>query len=63
MIFKKYLEKYYEESGLKLSDKEKEIGLLKNWGLVQGLASIASMENVNITLSLKVLAKECLKGQ
>ena len=63
LIFKKYLEKYYEESGLKLSDKEKEIGLLKNWGLVQGLASIASMENVNITLSWKVLAKECLKGQ
>ncbi|MCR4648191.1 MAG: TetR/AcrR family transcriptional regulator [Lachnospiraceae bacterium] len=61
LIFKKYLEKYFEESGLELTDKEKEIGLLKNWGLVQGLASIASMENVNVTLSWKVLAKECLK--
>ena len=61
LMFKRYLNKYFEESGIKLSAKEKEIGLIKTWGLVQGLSSIAGMENVNATISWKVLAKECLK--
>ena len=61
LMFKRYLNKYFEESGIRLSAKEKEIGLIKTWGLVQGLSSIAGMENVNATISWKVLAKECLK--
>ena len=60
-IFRKYLEMYFDEDGIKLSDSEKEIVLLKTWGIVQGLASIASMNNVNVNIPWEVIAKECIK--
>ena len=60
-IFRKYLEMYFSEAGIKLSDSEKEIVLLKTWGIVQGLASIASMNNVNVNIPWEIIAKECIK--
>ena len=38
--------RYLDEKGINLSDEEKEIELIKIWSTVQGIASIACMENV-----------------
>ena len=61
-LFKKNLKMYFKENSIKMPNKEKEKILIKTWAVVQGLSSIASMENVTVTLPWKVIAKECIKG-
>ena len=61
-LFKKNLKLYFKENSIKMPNKEKEKILIKTWAVVQGLSSIASMENVTVTLPWKVIAKECIKG-
>ena len=46
LLLKALYFRYLDEKGLKLSDEEKEIELIKIWSTVQGIASIACMENV-----------------
>lgn len=46
LLLKALFLRYLDEKGLKLSDEEKEIELIKIWSTVQGIASIACMENV-----------------
>ena len=61
-MFKKYLKLYFKENGIKMPNKEKELILIKTWAIVQGLASIAAMQNVNVTIPWEVIAKEGIKG-
>lgn len=46
LLLKDLFFKYLEEKEINLSDEEKEIELIKIWSTVQGIASIACMENV-----------------
>lgn len=46
LLLKALFLRYLDEKGIKLSDEEKEIELIKIWSTVQGIASIACMENV-----------------
>lgn len=46
LLLKKLFFRYLDEKGIKMSDEEKEIELIKIWSTVQGIASIACMENV-----------------
>lgn len=46
LLLKELFERYLKEKKLKLSNEEKEIELIKIWSAVQGIASIACMENV-----------------
>ena len=46
LLLKSLFIKYLEEKGIELSDDKKELELIKIWSTVQGIASIACMENV-----------------
>ena len=46
LLLKQLFSKYLEEKKLDLSNEEKEIQLIKIWSTVQGIASLACMENV-----------------
>ena len=46
LLLKALFLRYLDEKGLKLSDEEKELELIKIWSTVQVIASIACMENV-----------------
>jgi len=46
-IFRDLLEQYFAEKEQAMSDREKEILLIKAWAVVQGLASLVCMENVS----------------
>ena len=46
LLLKALFLRYLDEKGINLSDEEKEIELIKIWSTVQGIASIACMENV-----------------
>ena len=46
LLLKALFFRHLDEKGIKLSDEEKEIELIKIWSTVQGIASIACMENV-----------------
>ena len=46
LLLKALFLRYLDEKGIKLSDEDKEIELIKIWSTVQGIASIACMENV-----------------
>ena len=46
LLLKALFFRYLDEKGINLSDEEKEIELIKIWSTVQGIASIACMENV-----------------
>lgn len=46
LLLKALFLRYLDEKGINLSDDEKEIELIKIWSTVQGIASIACMENV-----------------
>lgn len=50
LLLKSLFFRYLDEKGMKLSDEEKEIELIKIWSMVQGLASITCMENVQTSL-------------
>ncbi|MBO5293479.1 MAG: TetR/AcrR family transcriptional regulator [Lachnospiraceae bacterium] len=49
LLLKELFFRYLGEKGIALSDEEKEIELIKIWSTVQGIASIACMENVKTT--------------
>lgn len=46
LLLQKLFFRYLDEKGINLSDEEKEIELIKIWSTVQGITSIACMENV-----------------
>ena len=46
LLLKELFLRYLDEKGINLSYEEKEIELIKIWSTVQGIASIACMENV-----------------
>ena len=46
LLLKALFFRHLDEKGIKLSDEEKEIELIKIWSTVHGIASIACMENV-----------------
>ena len=46
LLLKELFFRHLDEKSIKLSDEEKEIELIKIWSTVQGIASIACMENV-----------------
>lgn len=50
LLLKKLFFRHLEEKEIKLSDIEKEIELIKIWSTVQGIASIACMENVETSM-------------
>ena len=59
---KRYVKKFFEEKNMNLSDVEQEMFILQTWGIVQGLASVASMSGVEVSIPWEVIAKECIKG-
>lgn len=46
LLLKRLFFQYLDEKGITMSDEEIEIELIKIWSTVQGIASIACMENV-----------------
>lgn len=46
LLLKSLFSQYLEEKRIELSDDEKELELIKLWSMVQGITSIACMENV-----------------
>ena len=63
LMFRRLLVDYFNENHMEIPVKEQEIILLKTWGIVQGLSSVASMKEVEASISWEVLAKECIKGK
>ena len=60
---KRYVKKFFGEHHMNLTDTEQEMFLLQTWGIVHGLASLASMSNVEVTIPWEVIARECIKGK
>ena len=50
LILRKLYTDYLKENKLKQTEEEQEIGIIKNWALVHGLASIACMKGVNSSM-------------
>ena len=59
---KRYVKKFFKERNMNLTDTEQEMFLLHTWGIVQGLASVASMSYAEVSLPWEVIARECIKG-
>ena len=60
---KRYVKKFFGEHHMNLTDTEQELFLLQTWGIVHGLASLASMSNVEVTIPWEVIAREGIKGK
>lgn len=63
LMFRKLMVDYFNETNMDIPVKEKEIILLKTWGVVQGLSSVASMNGVETSIPWDILAKGCIKGE
>ena len=63
LMFRRLLIDYFNENHMEIPVKEQEIILLKTWGVVQGLSSVASMKGVETSIPWEILAKECIKGE
>ena len=50
LLLKSLFSQYLEGKEIKLSDDEKELELIKLWSMVQGVTSIACMENVKTSM-------------
>ena len=50
--------KYLSENNIKETDLEKELGIIKLWSTVHGLASIACMPNVKVSFNFEEKLKE-----
>ena len=51
LLLKELFIKYLKEAGIKQTDEEQEIGLIKTWALVHGMASIACMSGVQTSMN------------
>ena len=51
LLLKELFLKYLKEAGIKQTDEEQEIGLIKTWALVHGMASIACMSGVQTSMN------------
>ncbi len=50
LLLRKLYKTYLAENGIEQTDKEQEIGIIKTWALVHGLASIACMREVQSSM-------------
>ena len=50
LLFREMYKKHLKENNLKKSYKEQELGLLKTWAIVHGMASIACMTGVETNI-------------
>ena len=51
LLLRKLYKDYLTENGIEQTEKEQEIGLIKTWALVHGLASIACMKGVDSSMN------------
>ena len=51
LLLKELFLKHLKEAGIKQTDEEQEIGLIKTWALVHGMASIACMSGVQTSMN------------
>lgn len=51
LLLKELFLKYLNEVGIRQTDEEQEIGLIKTWALVHGMASIACMSGVQTSMN------------
>ncbi len=51
LLLKKLYKAYLAENGIKQTDKEQEIGIIKTWALVHGMASFACMKGVHTSMN------------
>ncbi|MBR3103444.1 MAG: hypothetical protein IKH46_06440, partial [Lachnospiraceae bacterium] len=51
LLLRKLYKDYLTENGIEQTEKEQEIGLIKTWALVHGLASIACMKGVESSMN------------
>jgi hypothetical protein len=51
LLLKELFLKYLNEAGIRQTDEEQEIGLIKTWALVHGMASIACMNGVKTSMN------------
>ena len=51
LLLKELFIKYLKEAGIRQTDEEQEIGLIKTWALVHGMASIACMSGVQTSMN------------
>ncbi|MBO4911020.1 MAG: TetR/AcrR family transcriptional regulator [Lachnospiraceae bacterium] len=50
LLFKELYKKHLKENNIKKSKKEQEIDLIKIWGIVHGMASLACMKGVDTSI-------------
>ena len=50
LLLRKLYKDYLAENGIKRTDIEQEIGIIKTWALVHGMASIACMKGVQTSM-------------
>ncbi len=50
LLLRKLYKAYLTENGIEQTDKEQEIGIIKTWALVHGMASIACMKGVQSSM-------------
>lgn len=62
LVLRRLYLKYLEENGIDKSAKEQEIEILQTWAVVHGLAAIACMENVNVTVEWEEIASKAILG-
>lgn len=62
LLFRGLIKDYYSEQGIEMSPIEQEMDILRTWGIVHGLASIASMPNVEVTIPWEYIAAKSLRG-
>lgn len=60
LVLRRLYLKYLEENGIDKSAKEQEIEILQTWAVVHGLAAIACMENVNVTIPWEKIAAKAI---
>ena len=51
LLLRKLYKAYLTENGIKQTDNEQEIGIIKTWALVHGMASIACMKGVHSSVN------------
>ncbi|MCR5734186.1 MAG: TetR/AcrR family transcriptional regulator [Lachnospiraceae bacterium] len=51
LLLRRLYEAYLDENGIQQTDNEQEIGIIKTWALVHGMASIACMKGVHSSIN------------
>ena len=53
LLLRKLYKTYLTENGIEKTDEEQEIGIIKTWALVHGMASIACMKGVSSSMDFR----------